>query len=477
MLDGLLLAAQRLEEQANEIDNALALHTYLPRGAAKQLLECDDPEVLMSGPAGTGKSRACLEKLHEMCIRNPGMRGLIVRKTQVSMTSTALVTYREHVAQEAIEREIVHWYGGSAQEAACYRYSNGSRINVGGMDKPTKIMSSEYDVVYVQEAIELTATDWEAITTRLRNGKTPVQQLIADTNPDTETHWLKQRCNSGATTMIDCKHSDNPVLVDDDGRPTPRGAAYLAKLDALTGVRKLRLKDGLWVSAEGTIFEDFDRSTHLIGFDEPIGRRLFPDRKIPDPWTRWWAIDFGFVHPFVWQCWAEDPEGRLYLYRQHVRTGLLVEDHAKIMLDAVRPGGVWQEPRPRAIVCDHDAEGRATLEKHLGMSTSAANKSVLDGIDAFASRLRPAAHDGLPRLFIIRDSLMKRDQALVDSAAPTCLEEEIPGYVWDTGAGKRKGEQPLKEQDDSCDTGRYVVAERDLGGRPRIRTLGGGRRR
>jgi hypothetical protein len=44
---------------------------------------------------------------------------------------------------------------------------------IGGMDKPTKIMSSEYDFIYVQEAIELTETDWENLTTRLRNGRCP----------------------------------------------------------------------------------------------------------------------------------------------------------------------------------------------------------------------------------------------------------------------------------------------------------------
>jgi hypothetical protein len=328
-------------------------------------------------------------------------------------------------------------------------------------------MSSEYDLAYVQEAIELTESDWEAITTRLRNGKVTFQQLIADTNPDTETHWLKQRCNSGATTMLDCTHADNPTLVDDTGKPTEFGASYLAKLDALTGVRKLRLKDGLWVSAEGIIYEDFDRAVHLIDrFD------------IPDTWTRWWAVDFGYVHPFVCQWWAEDPEGRLFLYREHVMTGRLVEDHAKIMLKASQfTNGKWREPRPRAIVCDHDAEDRATLERHLGMSTTPAKKTVSDGLQAFAARLRPAEHDGRPRLFILRDSLVERDQALVDAAAPTCLAEEIPGYVWDTGAGKKPKEQPLKEQDDCCDTGRYVVAELDLVGRPGIRVMGGGRRR
>lgn len=54
-------------------------HTYHPRGACVDLFNYRGPEVLMSGPAGTGKSRACLEKIHMMALANPGMRGLIVQ--------------------------------------------------------------------------------------------------------------------------------------------------------------------------------------------------------------------------------------------------------------------------------------------------------------------------------------------------------------------------------------------------------------
>ena len=120
-------------------------HRYRPVGSARELFACRGPEVLLSGPAGTGKSRACLEKLHMMAMLNPGMRGLIVRKSATSLTSTALVTFREHVAAEAIASGEMRWYGGSQQEAASYRYGNGSVVVVGGMDKATRIMSSEYD--------------------------------------------------------------------------------------------------------------------------------------------------------------------------------------------------------------------------------------------------------------------------------------------------------------------------------------------
>jgi hypothetical protein len=105
-------------------------HTYAPRGAAKALLYCRAAEVVLEGPAGTGKSRAALEKIHLMTLRNSGMRALIVRKTATSLTSSGLVTYRTQVANEALLGGLVEWYSGSAQEPAAYRYRNGSVIVV-----------------------------------------------------------------------------------------------------------------------------------------------------------------------------------------------------------------------------------------------------------------------------------------------------------------------------------------------------------
>lgn len=434
-------------EQATE-------HRYAPAGSAREVFACREPEVLLSGPAGTGKSRACLEKLHAVCLLTPGVRAVILRKTAVSLGSTALVTYREHVAREAIASGEVRFFGGSGQEAASFRYGNGSSITIGGMDKSTRIMSSEYDIAYVQEATELTEDDWEAITTRLRHGAISFQQIIADCNPDAPHHWLKQRCDRGATHLIYCQHEDNPVLYDAETRTwTPQGAAYISKLDALTGVRYERLRGGKWAAAEGLIYDTFDPAVHL---HKPIG-------EPPATWARWWSVDFGYTNPFVWQAWAEDPDGRLYLYREIYRTQTLVEDHAV----AIRRALQAREPSPRDVVCDHDAEGRATLEDKLGLSTSAAHKSVLEGIEAVKARLKVQG-DGKPRLFICRDALASRDAALADAKKPCCTQDEILEYTWDDRA---KREQPAKINDHGMDAMRYVVAAIDLVGRPRYRSF------
>ena len=442
------------------VDQLRIPRAYAPRGGCRAVLEARDPEVLIAGPAGTGKSRACLEKLHHVCLANPGAKALIVRKTAVSLTTSALATWENNVVAEALATGAVSFFGGNAKEPPGYRYRNGSRVNIGGMDRATKVMSTEYDMVYVQEAIELTPADWEALTTRLRNGRVSFQQLLADTNPDADTHWLYERCMAGATRLIESRHEDNPVLVAEDGAYTEAGAGYLSRLDNLTGVRHKRLRLGLWVAAEGVIYEHWDRAVHLVApFD------------VPDEWVRWWVVDFGFTNPFVLQWWAEDPDGRLYLYRELYRTRRLVEDHARDALAIVAPEGEWREPRPRGVICDHDAEDRATLERHLGLGTVAAKKDVSPGIQAVQARMRPAG-DGRPRLFVVDGALIERDGDLTEAHLPTCTADEVPGYVWEPpAAGRPAKEVPRKENDHGMDAMRYMVAQRDLSGRTRIRFL------
>jgi phage terminase large subunit len=177
--------------------------------------------------------------------------------------------------------------------------------------------------------------------------------------------------------------------------------------------------------------------------------------QVPKDWPRYWAIDFGYKNPFVWQAWAEDPDGRLFRYKEIYKTGVIVEDHAKKILEVTK-----DEPRPRAIVCDHDAEDRATLEKHLGMRTVGAYKAVSAGIQAVESRLRKDPM-GKARIFYLRDSVIEIDQSLRASKQPTCTEDEYDVYIWDQSANRKRGEEPKKAFDHGQDTTRYIVVRVD----------------
>jgi PBSX family phage terminase large subunit len=435
---------------------------YEPRGGAKELLVSRSAEVLIDGPAGTGKSLAMLFKIHLAALAVPGLRALLVRQTHASLTGTTLVTFERAVIQDAMAAGIVQWYGGSSRQPAAYRYANGSEILVGGLDRPEKFLSSEFDRINIDEATEVSELALETLITRLRGTAPTYKQIVCAANPAHPTHWLKQRADRSQMQRIVSRHSDNPAYVNADGSYTERGIDYMAKLNGLTGVRRLRYRDGLWVAAEGQIYDTFDEAIHVV-----------EEVKHTAAWTRWGAVDFGYTAPFVYQDWWEDPDGRLYLNHEIYFTRRLVEDHAETIKKILwYPSGQPRGQLPRSIYVDHDAEDRATLERKLGLSTKPAHKSVSDGIQAVQSRLK-VQPDGKPRLFIRRGALVERDPELETASLPLGTAEEITGYVWAVKPGNKGGlkEEPVKENDHGCDAMRYMVAARDLVGRTRVRWL------
>lgn len=432
------------------------------RGAARELMMCRDLEVCLDGPAGSGKTLAALYKIHLLLTLFPDTKALVARKSNTALAGSAMATYREMIDP----REGIVYFGGNKVKPAAFQYPNGSLMLVSGLDKPEKVRSFEFDIAYINEATECRVEDIEFVRSRLRHGKLPYHQLIMDCNPDAPTHWLNTRMNDGLTTRLLSRHEDNPRY--HDGLTwTEAGLAYIfGVLAGLTGVRLARYRYGIWAAAEGTVYEDsWDRARNVI------------DRSAIDikrDWPRYLSIDFGYTNPFVAQWWAQDGDGRLYRYREIYRTKTLVEDHCHDIAIAAgwyhllprdherykdRPADN-ADPLPRDIICDHDAEDRATFERHLRLYTTPAKKTVRDGIQAVAARLRSAG-DGKPRLYLLRDSLVRRDDDLEKAKKPTCTEEEFESYIWKKDSSGT-AEEPLKENDHGMDALRYLTAYFDL---------------
>ena len=395
---------------------------YHPRGGAHRLFGCRDPIIVMPGPAGTGKSRAALEKVHLALQKHAGARALLVRATRTSLSESALVTFESKVltpgivVPQQIKRQFRH----------SYEYLNGSALIIGGMDNADRIMSTEYDIILVVEATEISEDDAEKLGTRLRNGVMPYQQLIMECNPSGPGHWIKRWIDAGRCTEIVSRHEDNPSLT----------AEYLERLSRMTGSRRSRLYLGQWAASEGLVYENFDRAIHVID-------------EMPKGWESWRkvrAIDFGYTNPFVCQWWAIDGDGRAYLYREYVKAGVTVKNHAD---EIKRLSG---DESYEQTIADHDAEDRATLAE-CGISTVAAMKDVSRGIQAVADRLRMAG-DGKPRLYVLRSALVTP----APEGKPYGFLAEVEGYLWQTAKdGKADKEEPVKLNDHSMDTARYAI--------------------
>lgn len=411
--------------------------------ASEALWKSRDLQILIEGPAGTGKTRAVLEKIHAACLVHDDLHVLLVRKTRNSMTDSVLFTFEKYVVPPGLPMLT----GPARAWRHSYKYENESEIVIGGLDNSDRIMSTDYDIIAVFEATEITEADYDKLLTRL--GRTKAlgwHQIVLDCNPAGSAHWINQRANAGGIRRLLSRHEDNPIFYA-GGKWTPQGKDYLELLDNLTGPRKERLRWGRWASAEGIVFDGYNPLIHLI-----------PRFEIPRSWRRFWSIDFGTVHPFVAQLWAIDGDGRMFRYREIYMTGRLVSQHVLTMKKYGPPKEV------ECCVTDHEAQERLIL-KEAGYAVRPADKGNKKlGLQRVANRLEPAA-DGRPRIFFLEDSLIEVDKTLKELKRPLCTEQEFDGYTWAMKAdgSPMSKEETVREMDDGMDGTRYGVGYADRG--------------
>lgn len=256
------------------------------RGGNAEAWSCTDPEILVEGPRGTGKSRTLLEKEYAYAQRYPGIRILLVRKTLKSIAGSVAQTLRQFVIQNG---DGVTFFGGNEIEPAAFRFKNGSALVLGGLDDAEKLKSAEFMRVYWNEATEGTEDDLDALKALLRQDLPGVilqRQLTCDCNPDAASHWLNQRAEQGRIRRIVTRLEDNPWLFNADGSMTPNGEAYIKGiLDTYRGSKYERWRLGKWTGTEHAVYPMFDRAVHI----KPIPDGLYFKATII-------GVDYGATH-------------------------------------------------------------------------------------------------------------------------------------------------------------------------------------
>lgn len=385
---------------------------------------------LYGGAAGGGKSRAAAEKLHGFCLKYPGAVAIALRKAREFASKSVVYALKSAMGSTP----LVSYHSGDMM----FHYANGSRIFIAGMKDEGQRQAlrsingdGSADFIWCEEANALTEDDFNELLGRLRGNNAPWRQLLLTTNPDGPMHWIKRRLIDGGEASVHYSSArDNPHLP----------AEYMQTLDTITGVLGKRLRDGMWVQAEGVVYDEWSDALHMV-------------ERMPDGWQQWRkvrVIDFGYVNPFVCQWWAIDPDDRMWRYREIYMTKRTVAEHAE-RINLLSRGESYE-----ATVCDHDAEDRATLQA-AGIYNVSAVKDVSRGIQAVRNRLARGADDK-PRLRMLRGALVETDTFLAEARKPVCTEQEMPGYVWQTTAdGRPDKEEPLKINDHGCDAMRYAV--------------------
>lgn len=225
---------------------------------------------------------------------------------------------------------------------------------------------------------------------------------------------------------------DNPFL----------DRALVAQLKReLTGVWYKRLILGLWVAAEGAVYDMLDTDRHVIANDAL-------------PAMRWHIVgtDYGTASVTTMRLWGLGVDNVLYCvdsWRHDAAREYRQLTDGDVCQAAESWLSAWKV-QPRMFLIPSDAASliaeatRRRAKNPLGpfrnlAVADRAPDSVLDGIRTYAGLLATDRVRYARRVF---------DKGGLD---------ELLGYSWDPKAQKRGEDKPLKQNDHDCDADRYSI--------------------
>lgn len=275
-------------------------------GSQTEFLSRSEFEVLFGGSAGPGKTD-CLVAGLAADIAHPRYRGLLLRRTFPQL-------------QEIIDRcwRLYPLMGGAFRATEKrWEFPSGAIIDLGHMQHEAdkyNYQGKEYHRAGFDELTQFTETQYTYLLSRLRTTDPELQpQALSTTNPGGIGHyWVKERfvtITDHGRTHIDPKTGlsrvfipatieDNPTLFEND-------PAYVARLEALPEIERMRLRHGIWDAFEGQVFTELSQRVHGC-----------EDFDIPPEWERLCVLDWGYAKPFSVGWYAMDYDGVLYRYRE-----------------------------------------------------------------------------------------------------------------------------------------------------------------
>lgn len=242
-------------------------------------------------------------------------------------------------------------------------------------------------------------------------------RVMVDTNPDNPLHWLKKdyidKADGKTIVEFQFRLDDNTFLTErymnNIKKATPSGVFYDRDIN------------GLWVSAEGVVYKDFNLDKHLVD--------SIPESEVIEKYIG--GIDYGFEHFGSVVVLAKTQSGKYYLVEE------IAEQHKYIdfWIDKCRE---LQEKYPYIIFyADHARSEYIQQMQEEGLNVFKANKSVVEGINTVGSLLKK------DELLFLRDKFLKG-------------AEEMFLYIWAEAKSNGK-EEVIKKNDDVLDSLRYAI--------------------
>ena len=245
-------------------------------------------------------------------------------------------------------------------------------------------------------------------------------KLWFNCNPDNQFHWFYtewiQKADEKNALHLHFLMSDNPIL-------------SLAQLESaekqFTGVFHDRYIKGLWVLAEGVIYDMFSKQKHVLS-ELP---------KIDDNNAKYISVDYGTLNPTAFLLWEKAKDGRWICTKEYYYDGRLKgvqktdEEYAEDMIEFIG------DKKIRLIIVDPSAASFIACLRRKGLPVGKADNDVLEGI-RFTS------------------SLLEGEKIAFMNCCTNAISE-FSAYVWDEKAAKHGEDKPIKEHDHAMDAVRY----------------------
>lgn len=474
-------------------------------------------EVVFEGVPGSAKTRNILEWIHVALERYPGTPTLFLRETRSSLADSVLPIWEEEVL--GLEHPAIQ--GATREYRKKYRHlDTGWEVSLGGYDKPTKVFSTQWGILYFNEMQESTLIKWVQLARSRRargqrrdaregrDDRLPFRILLGDCNPEYENHWINRRaCAGGFHTAAECPSQmhrligrfwDNPLYYDATKEEwTPEGDDFVSGLrTSTTGtVFEQRHVEGKWVSAQGQVWGTYDKQASDIS-----GQVREDENGFIYLWVRDWkqriyfdyflgGHDWGFDEPACLQLWGVDSDRRAYRLVEAYAPGLSDDQWAEMFWKPI-----WEKFKPIAILTDWNGALRTSIRTQIDLafetdededrvvqawSKARDPRGEKTGIDVVRRRFRPRG-DGTRGVYFLKEAHLFTPNNPLKSAEthpsyleavqrrgkferfglPLSTEEEINAWIYPPLEERKNREEPIPDPkcaDHGCDTMRGTL--------------------
>ncbi len=400
----------------------LSARPVYSRKQADVLLNATARLNMLGGAVRSGKSFISYDAFVADLVRDPEGESLLIAKTERTLVRNVLRPMQHRFGRRNVSR-----IGADGEVTIFGHLCYAVGANDERAQQKIQGMGAGLKRAYGDEVTTWPASFFQMLLSRLSE---PGARFFGTFNPDNPRHWLKRDwLDRGADLNLRYWHfqiDDNPFLDPD----------FVASLKReYTGVWYQRYILGLWVAAEGAIWDTFDAERHVVDALPPLVRT-------------WWACDYGTGNPTVFLLFGEGTDGRTYVTAEWrwdselQRRQLTDRDYSLALAEFLggqksMPGYV--DPSAASFIVQLRRDGFRNVRQ--------ANNDVLDGIRTVGTL---CGADGL--------RIHRSCAGLLD---------EIPGYVWDPKASLHGEDRPLKVADHGPDALRYGVYS------PRVPRRGG----